>query len=44
MMVKQDFIFNQRNAVKKHFKAEITEPTFPLHTFSFTNIVLLIPC
>jgi hypothetical protein len=44
MMVKQDLIFNQWNAVTKDFKAEITEPTFLLHTSIFTNIVLLIPC
>ena len=43
-MVKEDLIFNQRNAVNKHFKAEITEPTFLMHTSSFTNILLLIPC
>lgn len=40
----QDLNFNQRNAVTKHSKAETTEPTFLLHTSSFTNIVLLIPC
>jgi hypothetical protein len=40
MIVKQDLIFKQRNAVNKHFKAEITAPTFLLHTSSFTNIVL----
>jgi len=42
MMVKEDLIFNQQNAVNKHFKAEITEPTFLWHTSSFTNIIVVV--